>query len=180
MKNWISHRSNQITVFLVGIIMVLSFNFILPAYEKLPYFNQKINSLLSRQRQLKKSVLHLPFHERKIVLIKEKTFEYQKQIDQSQNSQHLQNQLGKLQRKHHIKVQAQKFDSQSFDDNLNRTIIKMSLKGKYDNMVSYFKEFNSSNSLFLFTDITIINSDPLKKDAALLTDLEMQIFYPKK
>jgi len=180
MKTWINQRSNQITVFLVGIIIILIFNFILPAYEKLPYFNQKINELSSKQRQLQKSVLHLPFHQQKIKTIKKSTLEFQQLIDQSTNIRHLQNELGKLHRKHHIKIQTQKTDQQPFDDILDRTIIKMSLKGKYNNMISYFQDFNSSNNLYLLTGITIVNSNPLKKDALLLTNLEMQIFYPKK
>lgn len=176
MKKWLRKRTNQVTILLSGIIILIFSNLIIPTYEKIPYYNKNISKLKKTKKQLARYALHMEYHENNYLDVRQKLEELETQILQPLDTVTLQNRLGKMQRGHHLKVKTQKLETQNIDDFFSQVVIKQTLEGNYQNQIGYLKDLLDHEDSLIMTRCDFKNLEPISKDPTLLADLELKYF----
>ncbi len=178
MKNWINKKTNQVTILLVGLQVLLVFNFIVPPHEQLRYFDVKIGTLKKEKVLLTRYDLHMRFHDDNYDSIRQRLDDMQKQMAYYRDSSTIQIHLGKLQRKHHLKVITQKLETSKSEDFFDQVVIWQSLEGNYMDQVGYFRDLLQPENTMLVKKCSIKNMVPTGKNPVLHSDLEIVYYLP--
>ena len=179
MNKWFKNRRNQISILLLGVIVLLIFNFILPAYEKAPYYQRKINQQEKQIKILKTYQLHMHFHEQKYKEFKQMLPSLHEKIFHVRDTKALQQQLGLLQRTHHLRIVAQRIENLEMEYFFDEIIVRQQLKGKYQDHIRYLKALTAPKANLVTTDCRFNNLNPTETNPELMMTLEFKYLLPK-
>jgi len=179
MNKWFKTRKNQLTIVLLGLIILMVFNFILPGYEQLPYYQRKISQLEMQQKMLKNYSLHMKFHEEKHGEFKRNLKSLKEVIFEASETKKLQKELGKLQRLHQLSIIAQKIEKLENDTLFDEVMVNQRLKGKYPNHMQYLQSLASPKTTLVMATCSFQNLNPTRADPDLLMTLEFKYLIPK-
>lgn len=179
MNKWVKVRKNQISIALLGAILILLFNIILPGFEKLPYYRKKIAQLEIQKKRIERYSLHMEYHEklRNEYKLGVETFQTKFQAIRDVNA--LQVRLGKLQRKHHLRIELQDIETTKTNDLFDQVIVKQRLKGGYPDHMNYLKALTGPRSTLVTTRCSVENLNPTITDPELVMTLEFKYILPK-
>jgi len=179
MNKWLKVRNNQITVVLIGITLILLFNFILPGFEKLPYYRNKISQLEIQKKRLKRYSLHMDYHEELHEEYKHQVQALQAKFQAIRDTNWLQKMLGKLQRKHHLRIEVQDIETSEMDELFDQVLVKQRLKGEYADHMKYLIALTDPKSTLVTTKCSFENLNPTETDPELVMTLEFKYILPK-
>ena len=180
MRNWIKSRRNQLSIVLVAICILTISNYIIPSYETLTYYQEKIDSLDQQQQQLNRFSLHIDFHERQVKLINQQLADLRQHNANLGNTATLQKQFGKIQRQYQLKVITQQIERKNISSEFEKIDIRQTLTGNYSNHVRYLKEVLSPKNSLLLERYSLINRTLFSDNPILTADLNLILLLPKE
>ncbi len=177
MKKWISKRSNQAIVFLTCTQLLLVVNSIIPTHEEITYYSKKIDTLKKQVIKLDKYALHIDRHEKDLPNVLEKLNGLKNRIQQVQDIRLLQNNLGKLQRNSKLKVITQELHKSKAKDQIEKTVVKLTLEGKYGDQMNFIQNLKSLNEFLILAECSFRNTSPNLDNPVIQMELELNAFY---
>jgi len=178
MKKWLNQRTNQISILLIALSVLVVSNIILPSYDTLAYFQDKSASLERQYQHLYGYSLHVRYHEENLPQLQQQLSGLEDQFATLQDTTRLQNLLGIIQRKHRLKVEAQAIKKGKLSPDLEAIQVSQTLNGKYDDLVQYLTAASEIHDSLLLENCDLENRDPLSEDPLLVARLQFTLFLP--
>ncbi len=172
----IQNKQGMLIMVLVVIQVFLTFGVILPAYEKIPYFESKVEQLRDKTNMLEINSLHIQYYKSREALVQSELNEFVSKIKQLHDPSHIQKQLSKLQQNHQLDVVSQKTDSKRNRSDFSQVTISQTLTGQYQNHVDYLDEITRSFHFALISDCGLTNNSPLNADPLITMNLKIILF----
>ena len=180
MRNWIKSKRNQLSILLVAICILTISNSIIPAYESLSYYHDKIDALEKLQQQLQRFSLHIGFHENQANQIKQQLADLHQLNADVRNTVTLQKRFGKIQRQCQLKVITQQIKKNNISSELEKIDIRQTLEGNYSDHVRYLKAILSPEYSVLLERYSLLNRTPLSENPTLTADLNLILLLPRE
>ncbi len=177
MKTWISHKRNQITIFLLLFQIFIIFNFILPPIEKIPYYRNKIAALKKEFSLYSIFSLHTEDYKKKQTILKENLENMQKQIRLSKDTTMLQKKYGNLHKIHQLTVVAQRIDTNKIDNHFQKITTRQTLEGSYLDLMNYLKNIQTVDPHSILSTCDFQNLTPLQTNPVIQVTLEINSFF---
>ncbi len=178
-KSIFKNRSIQLLGFMCVLQLYLVIEQIIPAYEKFPYYEAKIE--VSKQEKLTLEVNHdhLAYYQEKRHDSQSKLEGYINHISELKKQGHLQNQLNLLFQSSGLEVASQqiKYDYKQAD--LSLVLITLSLKGSYSQIAAFLEKAHNLDQFTTISDLELVNQSPLSANPEILMNMVLTVYLPK-
>ena len=177
-KSIFKNRMIQLIGLLITVQLFLIFEHILPAYDKIPYFQSKIETTKQEMFNLEINHDHLSFYQEKKKDSHARLEEYQAHFKRLNNSSYLQNQINILSQHNKLEVINQQFQTDKSNPDLLRIIVSLSLKGYYKQLITFIDEAGKLDSFIAISEIEMNNQSPLSENPEILTKVILTVYLP--
>ena len=177
-KGWHKNRSVQIMVILFFAQVYLIFGQILPIYEEIPYYQNKISILKQHLTNLKVNKEHIAFYKSRINDMENRLVYYERELEAVSDMQQLQRQLHRIIQTHDLEVISQQIQKQTKIDDLKLHIILLSLKGEYPDLLSFLKDFNKISPFIQISKCEFINNETSALNPSIILNLSLTGYSP--
>jgi Tfp pilus assembly protein PilO len=179
LQAWAQDKKKLFILAIVAIQAYLVFGLIAPAYERIPYYQEKIELLKSNNKRLKTNSNHIQFYRERQVAVQNKLANYVQEIDQFREPASLQKWMSHLQKEHQLEISLQKIDVTETHSDFSQISLDQTLSGHYDNHSAYLEKMITSNPFILVTQCTFTNNSPLKSNPLVTMNLKIIFLLPR-
>lgn len=177
--SWLRNSRNQMLVIIIGLQLYLALGVILPAYERQPYYREKIAVLQNKHDKLNRQALHIDHYKRRKETTQAAIMAMKEELEHVKNPAYLQKHLNRLLISHQVNVISQQTVSDISYADFDVIEIKQSVSGSFTGLINYLDEIESLNPHLLIAQTHFINQFPLKADPSITLNLTIRTFSPK-
>lgn len=174
----LTSKKYLIILLIVSIQLILVLGIILPAYEKLPYYSQKIDQLNLRSKELEAEALHTQYFKQKESATISQLVAIEKELNKNRKSTQLQKAFIILQNKYHLKVITQQIERNVIDDTISQLTVFQILEGNYISLSNYFNDITDINKQLFISSCEFSNNEPLSVDPKITATVTFNLIYP--
>ena len=177
-KNIFTNRTYQLLGLMILVQLYLIFEQILPAYDKIPYFQSKIETSRQEKFNLEINHDHLSYYKEKKQESHARLDDYQAHFKKLNKTSYLQNQIHTLTQRHKLEVVNQQFRTDTSNPDLFRIIIALSIKGYYKQLTAFIDEAGKLDPFIAISEIEMDNQSPLATNPKILTKVILTVYLP--
>ena len=178
-QNLIKDKRKALMLALAALQVFLLFGHIIPIYEKMPYYENKIRLLKESIDKLETSALHSNYYIKRKNSVEKELSEFQKVIQHLNNPNYIQKRVSEIQKNNHLDVTSQKISYEDYSSEFTKIAIKQTLTGKYHNQIDYLNEIIRAFEFIILTDCELTNNAVLNSNPSITMDLSLIIFLIK-
>lgn len=174
----INQKGKQLTLILIGLQFIIILGGLIPVKEKLPYYQQKIEALDLKIKELEHQAIHQAYYQERESETSTKLAQYKSEVDKKNSKISLQKHLISLQKRHHLNLVSQHIETKIQRERLYFITIYQTVDGTYKSIVSYLKSLRNSSDYLAITKCDIINTAPQSKNPLLTMNLSIKLIFP--
>ena len=177
-KSILKNRSYQTLGLLLIIQLYLIFEQILPAYDRIPYFRSKIETLKQEKFNLEINHDHLSHYKSKEKDSHSRLDQYRSYIRNLKTSTYLQSRINTLSQISKLEIVNQHFKTDESNPELARIIVSLTLEGYYKQLIAFIDEAEKLDPFIAISEIEMVNQSPLVSNPKILTKVVLIVYLP--
>lgn len=179
-NSWLKNRRNQVAIFLLTGQIYMILGIIVPTYEKIPYYAEKISVLKKEHNFLENKALHIEYyHSRKEITANELN-NLKVLLSEAKDSTVQQEKINKLLRQQGIKIISQQIKTLQSDSKFNVIRMDQIVQGTFTQLKEYLAKIETINPFYFITQCNFNNLNPLKEDPVIDLNMNILAYIPKE
>lgn len=177
-RNWLQSKSARLLVLLAAVQIYLIVGQIIPAYEKIPYFETKNRMLKQQQAKLKLNREHAIYYRAKHGQSVNETPALGKTNTPTPNANEIMKTLNQLHFASGLEMVNQAIEQSPLNGDFSRISIDQTLRGKYRDLARYLEKVTLLQEFVVVTRCEFHSNSFLAYDPTLNLNVVITLYLP--